>query len=480
MTETIDWQRPHVLSVLVLVGSFIANNMWTVVIVLVAGSGLGFDAIALAAGAATVFLGALGWYMTAYAVTSESVEHRSGILNRQTRSIPLDRIQQVSVAEPFLARVVGLAVVQVAEASSDGDVEIRYLRLDAANELTARLRTLADRREEAVDVAAQPPPSRRPPTRIHATRPSDLIRYRLAIGAPFLGAAAVALALTAIVAAVVWGPVAAGGVGVVAIIVLIGLPTLGVVGGVIGLGNFVLERDDRSLRIVTGMLSRREVEVRPDRIQTLTVLSGPVARAIGLYEVKFSAAIGARAGNAPLHLLGPAVRGDDVAMVVQGSVDVDAGFAVDMESVSPLTVRRMLARGLLLYVLVGVPASVAAAFVSPALVVVIAAGWGAVAWWFARTRFRILGLSIDGRRIVVRRGVLHHRLTQFPLVNVQSVSTTASWFQRRLDLADLEIVTAGVGARHHVVVPDLTTARATDLRSHLAATAAASSWELRG
>ena len=208
MSTEAEWSRPHPLSVLVLAATFAVGNAWPIIAVLIAGGGgIGFDNIALLVGAGTVAWGALGWYMTGYVVTDESVEYRSGVINRQARSIPLDRIQQVSVGEPVIARAVGLAVVHVAEASADGDIEIRYLGLLRAQELTERLRQLARARDSGVDTGpvleggpSLPPPPSRPATRLHETDLGDLIKYRLAVLAP-------AVVLLLIVVAIVAGAV---------------------------------------------------------------------------------------------------------------------------------------------------------------------------------------------------------------------------------------------------------------------------------
>ena len=89
-----------------------------------------------------------------------------------------------------------------------------------------------------------------------------------------------------------------------------------------------------------------------------------------------------------------------------------------------------------------------------------------IAIWHARRRFARLGLSLDGQRLVVRDGVLTHRLTQVPLSHIQSVTTRASFFQRRLGLCSLDVSTAGIGPGNHVSVPDLTADRCREVAEH--------------
>lgn len=492
MTPDVDWHRPHPLTVIVMVGTFLASNAWPLVFIVIAGGGgIGFDTIALAVGGATVGWGALGWYMTGYVVTDDAVHHRSGVLNRQTRAIPLDRIQQVSVGEPVLARVVGLAVVRVAEASADGDVEIRYLARPVADELTERLRRLAREREArtvpanipapgASSLPPPPPPPPRPATSLHTTDLRDLLVYQAAAMTPVL-AILFLIVVVAAVAVGLSGNVTGGAVIALAgsaVVLCIPLPVL--LGTALQYGNFALERGDRSLTMDAGLLSRRQVEVRPDRIQTITVTSGPVARRLDLHEVKFSAATGKAVQQQPMVHLAPAIRTSGISGLVRASVDVDAGFQVDLEPVSRLTIRRTLVRSGLLYLAVGLPVSVVLFSAHPAAAVLGTALWWAVAVWYARHRFVRLGLSLDEHRLVVRSGVLQHRLTQVPVGNVQSVSSSASFFQRRLAIASVRVTTAGIGPGNSVWIPDLPRERAGALCTRLAAVAATTPWELRG
>lgn len=483
MTEPVVWRRPHPLTVVVLVVTFVGGNAGPLVVaVALGGGGLGFDTVAVVIGALTVGSGVLGWYMTGYALTDDAVHYRSGVLNRQSRSISLARVQQVSVVEPVVARAVGLAVVQVAEASADGDIEIRFLGKDDAAALTQRLRSLA-RRDDAApgEVGSSlPPPPEPPAVLLHTATAAALVRYHLGSSAPgFLASAVVAAVVIAVVAlgagVAAAAPVALVAAGTIALAVV-----ASTIGTVLTNGDFRLERSSRALRVEAGLLSRRQIEVRPERIQTLTVTSGPVVRRMGLHQIAFSAATGkvGRQDQSIQHLA-PVADERDVARIVQGSADVDPAFGVELEAVSVHTVRRQLVRGAIAYALVVVPGSVALWFVHPVGAVLPTLVYWPGVVWHARERFRRLGLTVDGRRMVVRGGVFVHQLTQIPLGHIQSVATSASFFQRRLGLCSLEVTTAGVGPGNHVSVPDLPAARADALARELAAVAATTRWELR-
>ncbi|PZG54559.1 hypothetical protein C1I98_03900 [Spongiactinospora gelatinilytica] len=63
----------------------------------------------------------LRWRATTYRITGERVELRSGIMVREHRSIPRDRVRTVDVTADPVRRVLGLAVVKVGTGERAGD-----------------------------------------------------------------------------------------------------------------------------------------------------------------------------------------------------------------------------------------------------------------------------------------------------------------------------------------------------------------------
>jgi putative membrane protein len=323
-----------------------------------------------------------------------------------------------------------------------------------------------------------PPPD--PPTvLLHATPIGALVRYNLGASLPGLLGAAIVGLVVVIVLALGPGLVAALGAAAVVAGILVLAPVAGTASAVLTDGGFRLERSTRSLTAEAGLLSRRQVEVRPERIQTLTVSSGPVVRRMGLHRISFSAATGRATQQSAIVRLSPAARTDEIVSIVRGALDVDPAFGVDLEPVSRVTVRRQLVRSAIAYALVIVPGSVGLWPVHPLAALLPTLVFWPAAIAYARQRHRRLGVSVDDRRLVARRGVLDHHLTQIPLSHIQSVRTRATYFQRRLGVADLEVNTAGVGPGNHVTIPDLGADRCAELARELSIAAAATRWELR-
>ncbi|MGI8393657.1 PH domain-containing protein [Leucobacter sp. W1038] len=98
-----------------------------------------------------IFFSWLSWRFHTYRITDEAVEARSGVLFRQHRRAPLERIQSVNLQRPLLARILGLTQVEVQTAGQGGKVSLNYLGHRVAKEVRERiLRSVARRRGESV------------------------------------------------------------------------------------------------------------------------------------------------------------------------------------------------------------------------------------------------------------------------------------------------------------------------------------------
>ncbi len=98
------------------------------------------------------------WRFHTFRITGDDVEVRSGVLFRTHRRAPLDRVQGVNLTRPALARLVGLAKLEVVGAGLDANVKLEYL--STANAETIRgdiLRLASGMRAEASAARAAAP-----------------------------------------------------------------------------------------------------------------------------------------------------------------------------------------------------------------------------------------------------------------------------------------------------------------------------------
>ncbi|WP_323799307.1 PH domain-containing protein [Parasphingorhabdus sp.] len=76
---------------------------------------------AMALVALVVGVTALIWSRFTYQVTEREIRIRSGLLNRNSRSIPFDRIQDVSLEQKLVSRLLGLSTVALETGSGGGE-----------------------------------------------------------------------------------------------------------------------------------------------------------------------------------------------------------------------------------------------------------------------------------------------------------------------------------------------------------------------
>lgn len=90
--------------------------------------------IFLAFGLLWIGYGWLAWRRMTYAIDYESVYLKSGVIFRQEKKVRLDRIQAVDIAKPLIARLVGLAELQITSAASS-DFKLGFLTDSVAQQL---------------------------------------------------------------------------------------------------------------------------------------------------------------------------------------------------------------------------------------------------------------------------------------------------------------------------------------------------------
>lgn len=120
----------------------IANNLYLVAVLVVLGA---------------ILLVIAGFYMSwrfhTLRITDDDVEVRSGILFRTQRRAPLDRVQGVNLTRPMIARLLGMAKLEVVGAGTDSNVKLEYLSTSDAETVRADILRLASGRRLAATAA---------------------------------------------------------------------------------------------------------------------------------------------------------------------------------------------------------------------------------------------------------------------------------------------------------------------------------------
>ncbi len=96
----------------------------------------------------------LSWRFHTFRITGDDVEVRSGVLFRTHRRAPLDRVQGVNLTRPMIARILGMAKLEVVGAGLDANVKLEYLSTANAEAVRGDILRLASGRQLAERGAA--------------------------------------------------------------------------------------------------------------------------------------------------------------------------------------------------------------------------------------------------------------------------------------------------------------------------------------
>lgn len=450
------WQRLHPLTVLKELGSL----AWTLVLLFlldfeplsVPGDAAGPEAVA----AAVVFIYAVLRYLfTAYRITDQTIELRRGVFVKSHQVMPRNRVQSVGTNMSFVGRLVGITTVEVSAADAE-DIHLSFVSEEAGEALRRILE--ADRVGQGGEEEVEREP-------LSSIDPGGLFIFGLT---ETVLVPALLLVVAAGVVTFVFGWFFAP-IGVVFVLFWPVMRTVRFV----GFRSWV--EGDR-LRAEAGILGRRRSESPLDRIQVVQAGRPPLRRLAGMETISIvTGDIGV--SNESAEIAGTVAPLEQIGTwrtISEALIGYVALGETDLERSSRRTIRRAVVRGMVVLALVvGGLGITASTFDLGWWMPVLVGGLGAAGVvLYARARWRVLGWALDERHLLVRRGVFLRHLTVVPVHKVQDVTVRATFFQRRLRVATVEVDTAGVMLSGRVMAIDLEQATAFDLADRLAAVAA--------
>ncbi|MCX6500843.1 MAG: PH domain-containing protein [Microbacterium sp.] len=380
----------------------VANNLYLVVALAVLGA-----LVLLVVGFA------LAWRFHTFRITGDDVEVRSGILFRSHRRAPLDRVQGVNLTRPFVARLLGLAKLEVVGAGASGNVRLEYLRVRDAETIRADILRLASglRLSEGMDAepAASPAAARLRETVARGI--NGIVEGDEPAGEP---ASVVVLPVTRLVLSrlldtttvvVVLIAVAAG------IIATVGPPwvLLAAVPAVLGMGAYQVRQLVRSLRysiaptpdgvrITFGLLTTVTEIVPPGRIHAVEITQPLLWRPAGWWTVRINRVNGRSSGDTSTDQL--------TTVLPVGTVeDVERVLALVLPGLEPAERRKIVAAG------------TASRGGSDAVTTMPRRAWflRPLSWWRN-------GYLRTAGALVLRRGVVWRKLAILPYARLQSIA----------------------------------------------------------
>lgn len=451
----------------------------------------------------------LSWRFSTFRITPEAVESRRGVLFRQHRRAPLERIQSVNLQRSLLARLLGLTQVDVQTAGQGGKVALQYLGHREAKEVREQI-LLAARASKMG--GAQPPQLSPAAMRIGEGSPSQLAVdpmgqvYTVAPGALdgrlrdiadfdinpsareagalirvpvgrllaslLLGTEMISVVVIVVAIAVtsIWAtPVALAGlvpVGLVMVSMLISQFNKGF--------NFVLSRADDGVRIGAGLTATSTETIPSGRVHAVEARQPIGWRLFGWWKVRIttaghSAAEGGQ--NKMQNTVLPVGDIEDVLRVFETLLPVEAGAAVEPGAVADLSHLETAPASNFIGADHGAADAAAErrrtalrdALVGEGNGYVRAGSRAAALLWFGvrRAGLRIEDAAEPHASLRVRRGWLTRSLAVMPIVRAQSIQLSRPFAHRLLGLASIQAHTVLGPVRMQMRGIDLARARQT-------------------
>lgn len=281
---------------------------------------LGHDLVLLALGVVALVVVALilvfwmSWRFHTFRITGDDVEVRSGVVFRTNRRAPLDRVQGVNLTRPLVARLLGLAKLEVVGAGLDANVRLEYLSTSNAEQVRADILRLASGRSlgesrpseagaatswrsAAVQTASQAMDSLVAGTDEPEVEPASVVRIPpgRVIGSMLLRDSTIVI-LTVMVALVVWAATGPGWLVFAILPTMIGFATY-VGRGTVRALRYAIAPTDHGVRIVFGILTTVTEILPPGRVHAVRVHQPILWRPAGWWTITVNRLSGSRAGQ---------------------------------------------------------------------------------------------------------------------------------------------------------------------------------------
>lgn len=413
----------------------------------------GFAAVLLVAlgGIGIALLGAwLYWKRFRYGLGADEMVIESGILHRQRRVIPFDRIQDIDIEQGLLARLFGTAKVRIETGGSSKDEgDLDSVALAEAHRLRELLRRRAAPAAHAGPWGIAEPAEEDEPLLFQMDLGrvllAGLFNFSLVFFAILFGALEYLKPVTGIdplemewldpaqelAAQATWGVTLAGIMFVLA---------LGVVAGVLRTlaqdFGFRLTRTAAGLRRRRGLLTLSEAVIPLRRIQVSVIRSGAVARLFGWHRLEFQtlSADSTKSGN---QVAVPFGRTGEILPVLEEAhppaLPPDEDYVrVSTRHIFSQSVRWM---GIMALPIIGFSFAFPAA---AALLLLLPLAVGAAALQWRHHRY-----CLTGEALHIRAGLLSRTLWVVPYERIQTIGIDQGPLQRLLGLATLVPDTAG-------------------------------------
>jgi putative membrane protein len=423
----------------------------------------------------------LAWWRFVFAVEGGELLVSKGVLAQERLTIPLDRVQSVSINQRFLHRLIGIVSVSVDTAGgAEAELEIDAVdrgRAEALQRLAAGHRRSAGPPPPG-SVGPVPGPDGSPPAAelvtadeetLVARRPVELVRMGLARW-PWAGLAALAPLIAFADEFADLLPIDVDGeriigerlpdelgreqVGAVILVLVVALVAGAALGVVLQMLRVLvtdwdlrLTRTSTGLRRTAGLFSTTSRASTVSRIQAVRTLETPMQRLFGIRQLSL-----------------PTIGHGDLVIPGTTEAEIERIRAEVYGGVPRPALDRRISR---LHVFLAVRNQFLVSALL-AVVLVLALGWWGLSafalvpirWSTAHRHWRLRRWGIASDRIIESIELVDRRTGELELIKAQTVEVRRSFFERRRGLATVRIT----AAEGHLAVPLIPLAEAEAVR----------------
>ena len=422
----------------------------------------------------SLFFRWLAWLRFQYFVGEHDIRVEKGILNRTARSIPYERIQDVSIEQKPLARMMGLGEVKFETGGGDGDdAKLSFVTLEEAN----RLRALIRSRKAGIEVAAPVDASAHVEDDAHPIFAMDGKRVFV------FGLYSFSLVIFAVLGGLAqqfdfllpfdfwdfkhWIGLAEergvsvnqiNGVGVFAQLILafgaitslifIGVAT-GVVRTILREHGFRLDQTAKGFRRRRGLFTLTDVIMPTHRVQAALVQTGPFRKRRGWHSLKF-VSLAQDSKEETNYVAAPFATLDEVwRIAIAAAIAAPDGDERLQRGVATYWLTQLLFIVPVLLTAMAALVIFADAPIGRTTLLLLLLVLPGAFFWLDWRQYRF---GLDDRQLYLKRGWWRQQMTIAPQVKVQSVEIAQGPLSRRQGLASLRFGIAG-GTMEMIALP---------------------------
>jgi putative membrane protein len=404
----------------------------------------------------------IGWLRFRYHLDDDDIRIEQGLINRTVRSIPYDRIQDVSIEQPVLAQIFGLGEVKFETGGGEGeDAKLSFVGMDRAAALRETIRA---RKADDVAMVAE-----RERTGLEREAPPlfAMDNGRLVT----LGLYSFSLVIFAVLGGLaqqfdfllpydIWDfkdwiglaedrGVSIDGIStnariIGAVMALLALIALGFATGIVRTFlkeyGFRLDRTERGFRRRRGLFTKTDVAMPINRVQAASIVTGPIRKRRGWHALKF-VSLAQDSKDESDYVAAPLAQLDEIWPLVS------------VTGLTPPNAEMPFRKSRFLWWTTGlIVPSIGMIIATIATIIFAGAPFSQAGWMllipvlllmFAWLEWRHYADAADGRQLYLREGWWRQKLAIAPQVNVQSAEIRQGPIARLLGLSTLEFGIAG-------------------------------------